>query len=356
MNTTIASGNQVQQWGLQFFLEYVRDSRYARYMSEEGDNVIAMKKELTGKAGAVINFGIIMELDSGAIEGDDTLEGNETNLDNFADAITVNQFRKAVAGGRMEQKKTLLDILNGGRAQLKKWAMAHLRDDITARLLCFAADGVTTYAASTEAQKDTVLGNNTDRVLFGSLLSNRSGSDHSASLLQVDTTSDTLSPDMIRTLSRIAKAADPTMAPLTVTEDEEWWVAFVGTNSMRDFEGEMDALHLHSAPRSLETNPIYRAGDLVYHGVIVREIVEMGSIGTVGTAGAPVYNIAFCGQQGLCLAWGEMTRPIRNGPEGRDYGNVKGVGIAEIRAVKKIFFNDKIHGVVQGYAAAAADA
>ena len=82
----------------------------------------------------------------------------------------------------------------------------------------------------------------------------------------------------------------------------------------------------------------------------------MASLGNIGAASAPVYNVAFCGQQAMLLGWAEMTRAIRNGKDGSDYGNVKGVGVAEIRGGKKTVFNDKFHGIVQGYVAAAADA
>ena len=355
-NTTITAGLRVEQWSNKFFLEYVRESRFYRYMSDGGDNVIAVNKELSAKAGDTITFGLVMELDNSAVEGDDTLEGNEENLDNYSDSVVVNQLRNAVAVGVMEQKRTLLQVLDKARERLKKWAMAHLRDQLIDRFQCYTLDGTTTYASATEANKDAALAANTDRVLFGALLSNRSTTDHSASLLNVDTTADTLDAGIVRLLGRIAENADPKITPLTVSEDEEWWVAFVGSNPYRDLKADLDTVHQNAGPRSMSDNPIWRQGDLVLEATIIRKIPEMASIGTVGASSAPVHKVAFCGQQALCLSWAQMTRAIRNGPEGQDYGNIKGVGISEIRGSKKTVFNSKFHGMVDGYVAAAADA
>jgi len=355
-NTTIAAGLKVAQWSDRFFLEYVRESRYFRYMSESGDNVIYVDKDLGKKPGDNITFGLVMELDGDGIEGDDTLEGNEENMANYSDTVTVNQLRHAVSVGRMEQKRTMLQVLDKARERLKKWAMKRLRDLLTDRLACFNLDGTTTYAASSEAQKDAALTANTDRVLFGALLSNRSTTDHSASLLNVDTTDDTLGTGILSLLARVAETADPRITPLTISEDEEWWVAFVGTNPYRDLKSALDAIHQNAAPRDLSENPIFRAGDLVYNATIVRKIPEMASLGSVGAASAPVYNVAFCGQQAVLLGWAEMTRAIRNGRDGSDYGNIRGVGVCEIRGAKKTVYNSVFHGCVQGYVAAAADA
>jgi len=355
-NVTIDPGNKVQRWGLEFFFEYVRESPFGPYMSTGEDNIIVIKKDLSVKAGATLNYGLVLELDGDWVEGDDTLEGNETDIDNYRDQVTVNQRRKAVARGVMEQKTTLLDILNAGRRQLKLYAMSQLRDDFIDRLSTVHSNGVTAYADTAEATKDAVVTANTDRFLFGVLLGNYSAGDHSDSLANVDTAADTLGIVMLRLLKRVAKNASPRIPPVSIVGGTEWYVAFVGTNPFRDLEGEMDALHLHAAPRTIADNPIYQGGDLVYKSIIVHEVPEMASLGAVGAAAAPVYSIAFCGQQAVTYAVASPTRAIRNGPEGQDYGNVKGAGIAEIVGSKKNFFNDVIHGMVQGYAAAAADA
>lgn len=354
--TTIATGLKVARWSKKFFREYVREHRFARYMGESGNDVIYVTKELSKGAGDNITYGLVSELTGDGVEGDDTLEGQEENLGNYSDSVTVNQLRHAVAIGNMEQKRTMLDVLEAARERLKKWAMAKLRDLLIDRFECVNLDGVTTFGSTGESDRDAFLTANNDRMVFGTLLSNTSAGDFSASLLNVDTTADTLDRGIVSLLKRRAELADPHITPITTKEDEEWWVMFVGSNPHRDLKADMDTIHQNSAPRSLKDNPIYRDGDLVYESVIVRKIPEMDSVGNLGAASAPIYPVVLCGQQALCLAWAQMTRVIRNGPQGQDYGNIKGVGIAEIRGAKKVMFDDVMHGAVMGFVAAAADA
>lgn len=354
--TTVAQGLKVARWSKKFFREYVREHRFARYMGEGGNDVIYVTKELTKGAGDNITFGLVSELKGDGVEGDDTLEGQEEDMGNYSDTLTVNQLRHAVAVGHMEQKRTLLDVLEHARERLKKWAMARLRDLLIDRFESVHLDGVTTFGATGEDDRDAFLTANNDRVVFGTLLGNTVPGDFSASLLNVDTTDDTLDRGIISLLKRRAKLAEPHITPITIKEDEEWYVAFVGSNPFRDLKADLDAVHQNAAPRSMKENPIFRDGDLVYESVIVREIPEMDSWGALGAASAPVYPIALCGTQALALGWGEMTRVIKNGPDGQDYGNVRGVGIAEIRGAKKVMFDDVQHGMVLGIVAAAADA
>jgi N4-gp56 family major capsid protein len=352
---TYDQGNVVLQWSRRIFREYIRAERFARYTGKKPNNVFQVIEELGAKPGVTITMPLITRLTGNGVTGDNTLEGQEEALGNYADSITVDQLRHAVRRGNYEQKKTLIGILEEGEYMLKKWCMEQLRDLKIARMLCVHLDGVTAYESTAEADKDAHLAANTDRYLFGTLLGNRSTTDHSASLLNVDTTDDTLDRGIISLCRRIAMTADPHIMPITVEEDREMYVAFVGSNPYRDLRADMDTVHQNAGPRG-ETNKLWRTGDLVYEDVVIREIPEMTSIGNVGNSSAPVYHFAFCGAQAVGLAWAQHTKQIfLNGRVGVDYGNQRGVGVAEVRGAKKTHFNSIQHGMVQGYVAAAAD-
>jgi len=83
-------------------------------------------------------------------------------------------------------------------------------------------------------------------------------------------------------------------------------------------------------------NPLFTAGDILYDGVIIREIPELPTIPDVG-AGATVDAGAsyLCGAQALGIAWAQRTKAITNE---RDYGFFSGVGVQEIRGVAKLRF------------------
>lgn len=352
--TTVEAGLQVEQWERDFHVEYVRDSRFKRYMGKSSNSIIQTNMVLEGQPGDKITFGLVTKLTGSGVTGDNRLMGNEEALNNYSHQVTINQLRNAVAVGDMEQKKTFIDLLDAAREQLRLWAMSTLRDDIIARYQSPNVDGTTTYASSTEAQKDAWLAANDDRVLFGAAKSNNSSNDHSASLLNVDATTDPLSPAMVSLAKRMARDADPHIRPVVIKEDEEWYVLFANKWAFRDFKS--NATYQQAArdgwTRGAD-NPLFRDGDLVWDGMIIREIPEIPVISGVGAAAIDVAPNFLAGAQSLLVCWGRRTRAIQ---QDDDYGNLNGVGVAEIRGVEKPSYTGAQHGLLTLYTAGVADA
>lgn len=355
--TTVEAGLQVEQWERDFHVEYVRDSRFKRYMGKSSNSIIQTNMVLEGAPGTTITFGLVTRLTGSGVTGDNRLMGNEEALSNYSQEVTINQLRNAVAVGDFEQKKTFIDLLDAARDALKNWAMEKLRDDIIARYMSPHVDGTTTYGSSTEAQKDTWLQNNVDRVLFGAAKSNTAGGsgteDHSSSLANVDSSSDTLSPAMVSLAKRMARDADPHIRPVVIKEDEEWFVLFANKWAFRDFKS--NAAYQQAARDGWTRgpdNPLFRDGDLVWEGMIIREIVEIPVISGVGASSIDVAPNFVCGAQSMFVCWGRRTRAIQ---QDDDYGNINGVGVAEIRGVEKATFNSTQHGLLTLYTAGVAD-
>jgi N4-gp56 family major capsid protein len=351
--TTVAAANAVDQWERTFHKEYVRDSRFKRYMGDTPNDIIQVNMVLEKEDGDDITFSLVTRLTGDGVEGDDVLEGNEESGGNYGQKVTVNQKRNGVAVGRMERKKTQIDLLNAYKEQLKLWARSKLRDDIIARFQSPNLDGTSTYATTSETDKDAWLAANADRVLFGAAKSNNAANDHSAALAQVDSTTDVLSPGMVSLAKRMARDADAHIRPVITKEDEEWYVLFANKWAFRDFKNNTT---YQQAARDGWTrgpdNPIFRDGDLVWDGVIIREIVEIPVVTGVGASSIDVAPNFLCGAQAMFLAWGEQTHAIENR---QDYENLKGVGVAEIRGVAKAMFNSLQHGLLTLYTAGVAD-
>ena len=127
--TTVATGNQVQQWSSKFYKEYVRDSLFAPYMGSGINSIIQVKTELTKKAGNTVSFPLVTRLTNDGITGDNTLEGNEEPLDNYNHDITVDQVRNAVVIGKMEKRSTVINMPVAAKDALRMWIMEDLRDD-----------------------------------------------------------------------------------------------------------------------------------------------------------------------------------------------------------------------------------
>jgi len=351
-------GNKVSRWSSDVAREYIKNEEFSPWSGRDPGKVFRYKEELTKERGEDITFSLVGKLSGDPVVDDDTLEGAEEALDNFAWTVTIHQYRIAVIRGEHEQRKTLIEILDEAKFMLKERAMELLRDAKIAALTSPHLDGITTYASATEAEKDAWLTANTDRVQFGVLLSNQSATfDHSASLLNVDTTSDTLNRSVLSLAKREAENADPLIRPIKINGIRQHFVAFCGTLPHRDLKADLDTIHASAAPREKGmTNPIFVDDDLVYEDVVVRKVPAMATLGAVGAASAPIYLVAFCGAEAVGVAWGAHLHAIRNGPEGQDYGNKKGVGIAETRGVAKTFFDSNQHGLYTIYVAAEADA
>lgn len=346
--TTVATDNKAQIWDSKFFAEYVRSNRFKRYMGTDENSIIQVKRDLSKKRGDRIHIPLIGKLEGAGVTGNGLLEGNEEALANYDHPITVDTRRHAVAVTDHEQQFTEIGIRDAAKQMLKLWCMEKLRTDIITAL--GSIDG-TAYGSATEGAKDTWVANNSDRVLFGDSVGNGGYTDHSADLATI-TSAMTLGKAEVSLMKRMAKLADPIIRPYRTNGDEEMYVLFAGSYAFRDLKADLDSVHQNAQPRS-DQNPIFRDGDLLYDGVVIREIPEIASLGGVGAASAEVSPVYLCGAQALGVAWAQMTKSTT---DVRDYGFVKGVGVHEMLGVDKLTYNNKDHGVLTGYVAAAADA
>ena len=212
-------------------MEYVRESRFKRYMGTDENAIIQLKDDLTRKPGDRVTFANVRKLRGQGVTGNQVLEGNEEELDSRSMAVTVGPVRNAVVVTDWDDQKSAIDLRNAGKTALKLWAMEKMRNQIIESL--YSINGVL-YTAATEVQKDAWLVDNADRVLFGAAVGNNSGNDHSASLANIDNTAAKLTTNVISLAKRRAQLASPAIKPIRLNEDEEWYVMFANSLSFRD--------------------------------------------------------------------------------------------------------------------------
>lgn len=352
--TTVSAGNVVKQWSKKFFVEYVRESRFASEMGDDQNKVIQMVHDLEKLPGETVSVPLVRKLLGNGVTGNTSLEGNEDSLINYDHNITVEVLRNGIAVTMKSEQQTQLDLLNVGRVQLKKWAMSRLRDDIIKALMSPVVDGVTAYSAATETEKNAWLSSNLDRVLFGDVLSTTLPAVHSTALATIANT-ETLRTTNLSKAKRIAKTlANNAITPVMVEGGSEWFVLYANSRAFRDFRAETGAFagFLKDGWERGKNNPLFKDGDLLFDGVIIKEIPEIPVIAGVGAGGVDVVPCFLCGAQAVGVAWAQPTTPIF---ETRDYGFVNGVGVSEHRGVSKLMFNRIQNGVVTMYVAGAAD-
>lgn len=343
--TTVAAANTEELWDNAFFASYVRANRFNRYMGTTANSIIHTKMDLTKKAGDGITLPLITELAGAGVTGNSLLEGNEEALGNYGHKIEVATRRHAVAVTDNDQQFTGIPLREAAKEQLKNWCMKKLRTDIITAL---GSKSGTAYGSASEGVKDAWLVSNSDRVMFGDG-SVGSFTDHSADLALV-TASMKLTKEVVSAAKAKAETGSPIIRPVIVGEDSENYVMFASSGAFRDLKTDL-ASNLANAQERGDSNPLWRDGDLMWDGVVIRKIQEIAAIGTVGASSARIEPYFLCGAQALGVAWAKKTKTTT---DVRDYEFVKGVGIHEMLGVEKLIYNSKDHGVFTGYVGALA--
>jgi N4-gp56 family major capsid protein len=361
--TYAASGLTPQQWDDQFFVDYVRASRFRRYMGTDESAIIQLKDDLSKKKGDSVTFALVNELTGNGVTGNTTLKGNEERLNSRSHRVAVDVLRHAVAVDDWDVQKSVIDLRNAARSQLQVWAKKKLRDGILTAL--GQIDGVA-FTSSTPTQRNTWAANNQDRILFGDNTGNYSATFATGTFAV--SAAETLTPNILSLMKRMAQNASPKIGPTMVKEiDQEWYVAFVGPYAWRDLTEDNPTTNvLTLANRDARVrgvdNPLFTGDSLVWDGIIIREIPEITALeSSLSSSGVRLEPVYLCGVQAVGLAWAQRTKSTTDTD---DYEFLHGAGVQEIRGIEKLRFGTvagadtttpKDHGIVTAFIAAPAD-
>lgn len=362
-DTRAAAGLTPQQWDDKFFTEYFQDFPYADWMGTGPMSIIQVKEDLTKKKGDRITFALLHKMNNDPVLDDGVLEGNEERLDSRSFPLRVRRRRNAFIVGDHEEQKSAIGLRDAGRDLLDDWATEDTRDLIT-DAAC-SIDGVS-YVNATEAQKDAWTANNADRILFGKVKSNNSSNDHSASLLNVDSTNDKFTFAALKLMKRMAKKCSPKIRPMKDKGNNKlYYVVLVDPFVMRDLKSDSEVIEAMKLTASEEKNStIWEGGDIILDGCIVKELDDMPIIAGAGNGGIDVGRAILMGAQAIGMGWAKRWS-TKTGD--RDWGDKAGVAIRATYGVEKLRFgtgdptdtddliNPKDNGIVTGYFACVAD-
>lgn len=343
VTTPARAGLTPQIWDKLFFAEYIRANRFKKYFGTTESSMIQIKDSLTTKSGDTITFAAVRRLVGMGVTGNTVLEGNEEILDQRSMKLTVAPIRHAVAVSEWDEQKSVIELRDVAKTSLKNWSMEKLRSDIIISLSSMGTvNGVTIpYATATSTQRNLWLASNSDRARFGHLASNYSSGVMATALATLETTDDKMTGALLSLGKRQAQTASPHIRPIMTvdTDDQEWFVVFMPSLVFRDFRSDAAVLAANANGRPRESgwmkNPMFSGGDLVWDGMIVREIPELPVLTGAGAAGIDVAASFICGAQAIGAGWAQRTRTTTNV---RDYGYFHGIGLQEIRGVGKLQF------------------
>lgn len=362
--TTTASANTLEEWERAYFEEYVRESGFMPYMGTSAKYPFVVKNQLIN-GGQVIHIPLVTAL-RGRGTATGALVGNEEALGNYNYDLKPYWHRQAVTVNKDEKHKSSIDFAKAITDMLKVWEMDDMRDGIINALgsviensgSYFNGDGPghtkeVYYSEATAAQRNTFAAANQERILFGDSEANYSAT-FATGLATVDAAADRLTAANVILLKRMAKRRKRTAAGDTVDvpsvrpirmgdQGREFYVLFTNSQNFSRLKQDpvMQQANREARPRDVEANPIFQDGDLIYDGVIIREIPEIPA--TSATV-SPAY---LCGAQALGFAWGQRPRATKRKED--DYGFIEGMGVESLWSVEKLRYLGRDHGVISGF-------
>jgi N4-gp56 family major capsid protein len=358
-DTNVASGLTVQQWDDKYFMEYLTENRFASEMGTDESSIIQVKEDLTKKAGDSVTFALVNKLSNSAVTGSSVLEGNEERMDTRSFRLYVDKRRNGVRVAEIDEQYSAISLRNAAKSVLKDWSM---KDTESLIIQAMASINGVNYATATETQKDAWLTDNTDRAYFAS---GYAGTDHSAGLAELDTSSDKLTAADITAMKyKALVTASPKIRPIRSAENgRQYFMLYVDPRLMRDLKAESSSPIIQAQRESvkeMENNRLFQGGDLLWDGVIIKEIHQMYDelnvpFTNVGDSSTTEVGCAFlCGAQAIGTAYAKRWTSKE---ENFDYGDKKGVAIESIYGIKKMQFGSgtsdtsdlKDQGVITGY-------
>lgn len=377
--TTVNTNNKLIKFRKEITREYVRENLFSPYMGTGMTAIIRVLNDLKS-GGEQVNVPLVNSL-SGTAIGTGTLAGNEEAIDNYGFRMWIDWARNAVKTNKAEIQKDSADVFDVARPLLADWGKSLIRDEIIDAFNSLPSESAPANLGTTNgqrvngisiddataSQRNTWVAANEDRVLFGATVSNFS-STFATALGNLDTTADKFSAAALRLMKRRAMTASPKIRPFKTNNGYEYFVAFADPNCFRDLGNDSTIINANLYARAREggginKNPLFQDGDILYDGVVVRQVPEMltrlpALYATAGASSSQVAPVFLCGQSAMAQFYGQMPRPTTL--DQTDYQFNRGVGIEMAYGVgkiaKKTGSNLKDWGVFTGFFSAANDA
>lgn len=354
-DTVTATGLNAQKWDSDFFRTYIQTSPFKPLMGTDENSVIQVKEDLSKGDGDSISIALVNRLTNTATTGSTVMEGNEEDMTSRSMRIYINKRRNAVRVAEIEEYKSAIDLRNAGRATLLDWAMEDTRDlTITA----LGSLNGTAFVDRTAAIGDAWLVDNVDRTVFGAYAAGGSagGTDLSADLGQLDTTSDLFNVTALDAMILRAKVCSPKIRPMRdAGNNKRYYVAFANPHAFKNLRDSIDTEVLATTVVQMEASKLFEGGDILWNGCIVKEVDEIPIYSNIGNSNAEVTPVYLCGAQAVAYAYGRRFKTIT---KVFDYEDKAGIAIDGIYGVRKIIFGTsatsdtgdlKDHGVVTGF-------
>jgi len=377
--TTVQTNNKLIQYVKDINREYVRENLFSPYMGEASNSIIRIRNE-TKKGGEQINIPLLARL-SGAGLSTGTLVGAEEEMNDYGYRVWVDFARNAVRTNKYQQQIDSADVFGEAKPSLSDWGKELQKLEIIQAMMAIPTEAAPVNLASsagqrvngilynlaTAGEKNAFAAANADRLVFGATTANYNAT-WATALDTIDATNDKLNGAAVSLMKFQAKHANPRIRPYMLEDGREFFVLFVGGLPFRDLKIDLKTSNTDGRERNVNTNPIFQDGDLIWDGVIIREIPEIDDYVVTGglwataltnTGTVKCHPAFLCGQSAIAMPWGQMAKPTFLKED--DYQFNVGAGVEMCYGVGKVFkkhpksgSNLKQWGMVTGFYAASA--
>ena len=281
---------------------------FKKFTGDSADYIVHMKTELKKEAGDSINIPLLMPLTGAGITGDNLLVGNEEQMIYRAFNVPIDQIRNGVRlKGRMEEKKTQLNMRRDAKTSLARW-------------LSTTTDKMIFNALSTNPSAD--------RIVYG-------GSANSISGIGA---ADSFKAELIGKAKRLATADENTMVKPIQIDGVDTYVMIIDPRQARDLMNDPVWREAQTGANIRgKDNPIFSGNIGMYEGVVVHVSPRIIRENTASTgASVPVSHALFLGAQAAVFAVGGNPEWYE---DDFDYGNQVGFKFGRIFGIAKPQFD-----------------
>ena len=369
-DTRVASGLTVEQWDEKFFVEYLSENRYSGEMGTDESSIIQVKENLTKKKGDRINFALVNKLTNDAVTGRNNLENNEEDMASRSCEVAVDKRRNGVRVAEIDEQYSAIGLRDAARAVLKEWSLKDTETLIT-KALGTMTDGTSVInmnatdvaAAANQTALDTWLTNNADRVYWGNK-AYTANTDLSAGLATLTnaTAAENFGTVNAKNMKFMATVtANPKIRPIRVdaSKGRRYFVAYCHPLAFRDLANDSVITQAQREVKlEMENNRLFQGGDLLWNGIIFKEVPDMYDINTLTNLGesstSTVVPVFLCGAQAVGTAYAKRWTTKE---QTFDYGDKRGVAVESIYGIQKLTFGTgtsdrttpKDFGIVTGF-------
>lgn len=349
MKTIVGLGDAkaVQRFSAFLAVDTARKSYFSKkFMGEgvESEMPIQVLRHLENDSGDKISYDLVMQLKMQPVEGDNTLEGKEEDLNFYTDSVLIDQMRGGVnTGGRMTRKRTIHDLRKIARARQSDW-WARVFDELFFMYLSGARGVNTDFIYPTSytgfASNSFVAPDSSHQLYAGAATSKLSlASTDKITLATVD------KAVVKATMLGGGTTGIPGIEPIQV-EGENHYVLLMNPFQSYDVRtntstGQWLDIQKAAATSEGRNNPIYKGGLGKYNNVVLHEhkgVIRFSDYGAGSNVAAA--RALFLGRQAAVVAFGSSGNGLRFDwhEESRDNGNQAVITTSTICGIKKTAF------------------